>query len=47
MMTYMTGALMIRTAFHSFQFNGRMWKRDCKSGVYNKAKCKPIERVIA
>ena len=45
--TYMTGALIISTAFHSFQFNGIMWKRDCKIGVYNKAKCKAIERVMA
>jgi hypothetical protein len=31
--TYMTGALMMSTAFHSIQFRGRMENRPCRNGV--------------
>ncbi len=32
-MTYMTGALMISTAFHSARFSGKMENRVCRTGV--------------
>ena len=33
LLTYMTGALMTKTACHSVQFKGRMEKSVCKTGV--------------
>lgn len=36
--TYITGALIARTAFHSIQSNGRIANRSCKNGIYKIAK---------
>jgi hypothetical protein len=44
---YMTGALMVKTAFHSIQFNGIMANRPCKKGIYRIAKWSVMERIMA
>lgn len=43
----MTGMLIVRTARHSFQFNGRIENKLCKNGMYRIAKCSVIDRIIA
>jgi hypothetical protein len=43
----MIGALMIKTAFHSFQLRGKIEKRVCRTGMYKSAKCKLMDRVMA
>lgn len=43
----MTGALITRTACHSFQFSGRMENKVCNTGVYRRAKCNAMESVMA
>lgn len=45
--THITGTLTNSTALHSFQFSGTIEKRPCRNGVYSRAKCSTIDRVIA
>ena len=45
--TYMTGALMTSTAFHSAQFRGRIENSAWRTGVYSSAKCRAIDRPTA
>lgn len=45
--TYITGALISNTAFHSSQFNGKIEKSCCKNGIYRIAKWRDMDSMIA
>jgi hypothetical protein len=45
--TYMMGALIYMTAFHSLMSRGMTLNKPCKNGMYSSAKCSAMLSVIA
>jgi hypothetical protein len=45
--TYIIGALIAMTAFHSFPSSGITLKSPCRKGTYSSAKCSAMERQMA